>query len=123
MFLMDNMLISDVIDEDEVRTGTRREAMYVGMNGMVITLSTAIVFVAFGLISSIYGYDASASLAQQPASVSDGFRIFMALLPCAGCATAFLVLQTYPLHGERLREMKRELVRLRTGRARGSVNQ
>jgi enoyl-CoA hydratase/carnithine racemase len=33
----------------------------------------------------------------------------MALLPCAGCATAFLVLQTYPLHGERLREMKREM--------------
>ncbi|MEY4408163.1 MAG: MFS transporter [Proteobacteria bacterium] len=121
IFLMDNMLISDVIDEDEVRTGTRREAMYVGMNGMVITLSTAIVFVAFGLISSIYGYDAS--LAQQPASVSDGFRIFMALLPCAGCATAFLVLQTYPLHGERLREMKRELVRLRTGRAPGYATQ
>ena len=79
IFLMDNMLIADVIDEDEVRTGLRREAMYTGMNGMVITLSTAIVSVAFGAISSAYGYDSS--LATQPESVSDGFRVFMALLP------------------------------------------
>ena len=108
IFLMDNMLIADVIDEDEVRTGLRREAMYTGMNGMVITLSTAIVSVAFGAISSAYGYDSS--LATQPESVSDGFRVFMALLPCLGCGSAFVALLAYPLHGSRLREMKRTLV-------------
>lgn len=111
IFLMDNMLIADVIDEDEVRTGLRREAMYTGMNGMVITLSTAIVSVAFGAISSAFGYDSS--LASQPDSVADGFRVFMALLPCVGCAMAFVVLLSYPLHGERLREMKRSLVAIR----------
>lgn len=108
IFLMDNMLIADVIDEDEVRTGLRREAMYTGMNGMVITLSTAIVSMAFGAISSAYGYDSS--LATQPDSVSDGFRVFMALLPCLGCGSAFVALLAYPLHGSRLREMKRTLV-------------
>ena len=111
IFLMDNMLIADVIDEDEAQTGLRREAMYTGMNGMVITLSTAIVSVAFGATSSAYGYDSS--LATQPDSVADGFRVFMALLPCLGCATAFLALLAYPLHGERLRAMKRSLVERR----------
>lgn len=114
IFLMDNMLIADVIDEDEVRTGTRREAMYTGMNGMVITLSTAIVSIAFGVISTIYGYDAS--LAQQPESVADGFRVFMALLPCLGCACAAVALMAYPLHGDHLRAMKRNLVTNREAR-------
>ena len=111
IFLMDNILLSDVIDEDETQTGARREGMYFGMNGMVITLSTAIVSIAFGAIAQIYGYDAT--LAEQPASVAQGFRIFMTFLPFAGCTGAFLVLQLYPLHGEKLVEMKRTLVRMR----------
>jgi GPH family glycoside/pentoside/hexuronide:cation symporter len=81
------------------------------MNGMVTTLSTAIVTFAFGVVSQIYGYDST--LAEQPASVAQGFRIFMTFLPFAGCTGAFLVLQFYPLHGERLVEMKRKLVQMR----------
>ena len=113
IFLMDNILLSDVIDEDETRTGARREGMYFGMNGMATTLSTAIVAAAFGVISQSYGYDAMLGVAEQPASVAQGFRIFMTFLPFAGCTGAFLVLQLYPLHGEKLVEMKRELVRMR----------
>jgi GPH family glycoside/pentoside/hexuronide:cation symporter len=111
IFLMDNILLSDVIDEDETRTGARREGMYFGMNGMVITLSTAIVSIAFGLIAGIYGYDSTASV--QPEGVATGFRVFMTVLPFAGCAGAFLVLLNYPLHGEKLRAMKRRLVEMR----------
>ena len=113
IFLMDNILLSDVIDEDETRTGARREGMYFGMNGMATTLSTAIVAAAFGVISQSYGYDATLGVSEQPASVAQGFRIFMTFLPFAGCTGAFLVLQLYPLHGEKLVEMKRELVRMR----------
>jgi hypothetical protein len=37
----------------------------------------------------------------------------MTVLPFAGCAGAFLVLLNYPLHGEKLRAMKRRLVEMR----------
>ncbi|MEZ4616597.1 MAG: MFS transporter [Caldilineaceae bacterium] len=57
IFLMDNVLIADVIDEDEVKTGQRREGMYFGLNGLVVTLSTAIVSVVFGIVATAYGYD------------------------------------------------------------------
>lgn len=107
IFLMDNVLISDVIDEDEVKTGQRREGMYFGLNGLVVTLSTAIVTVVFGIIAPAYGYDTR--LEVQPDTVSTGFRIFMTGLPFAGCALAFLALLTYPLHGERLAAVKKEL--------------
>lgn len=107
IFLMDNILISDVVDEDEVKTGLRREGMYFGLNGLVVTLSAAIVSVAFGIIAPAYGYDTT--LTEQPATVATGFRIFMTGLPFAGCALAFVALWTYPLHGERLKEVKRTL--------------
>jgi len=111
IFLMDNVLISDVIDEDEVKTGQRREGMYFGLNGLVVTLSAAIVAVVFGLIAPAYGYDTRLDV--QPESVATGFRIFMTGLPFAGCALAFIALLTYPLHGERLAAVKAELHRRR----------
>lgn len=107
IFLMDNVLISDVIDEDEVKTGQRREGMYFGLNGLVVTLSTAIVSVVFGLIAPAYGYDTR--LEVQPESVATGFRIFMTGLPFAGCTLAFIALLTYPLHGKQLAAVKKIL--------------
>jgi glycoside/pentoside/hexuronide:cation symporter, GPH family len=107
IFLMDNILIADVIDEDEIKTGQRREGMYFGLNGLVVTLSAAIVSVVFGIIAPAYGYDTR--LEVQPASVATGFRVFMTGLPFAGCALAFLALLTYPLHGKRLAEVKAQV--------------
>jgi GPH family glycoside/pentoside/hexuronide:cation symporter len=42
------VVFSDVIDEDEVRTRQRREGMYFGMNGLIITLAHALSSVIFG---------------------------------------------------------------------------
>lgn len=111
IFLMDNILIADVIDEDEVKTGQRREGMYFGLNGLVVTLSTAIASIFFGIIAPAYGYDTS--LTVQPDSVSMGFRVYMVGLAVGGCALAFLALLLYPLHGEKLANVKEELVRRR----------
>jgi GPH family glycoside/pentoside/hexuronide:cation symporter len=115
IFLMDNVLISDVIDEDEVKTGQRREGMYFGLNGLVVTLSAAIVAVVFGIVAPAYGYDTR--LAVQPDSVAVGFRIFMTGLPVVGCTLAFFALLTYPLHGERLRQVKAILTERHTALA------
>jgi GPH family glycoside/pentoside/hexuronide:cation symporter len=115
IFLMDNVLISDVIDEDEVKTGQRREGMYFGLNGLVVTLSAAIVAVVFGIVAPAYGYDTR--LAVQPDSVAVGFRIFMTGLPVVGCTLAFFALLTYPLHGARLQQVKAILTERHTAAA------
>lgn len=107
IFLMDNILIADVIDEDEFKTGERREGMYFGLNGLVVTLSTAIASIFFGIVAPAYGYDTS--LTVQPDSVGLGFRVYMVGLAVGGCTLAFLALLTYPLHGERLKAVKNEL--------------
>ncbi len=107
IFLMDNILIADVIDEDEYKTGERREGMYFGLNGLVVTLSTAIASIVFGIVAPAYGYDTS--LTVQPESVGLGFRVYMVGLAFSGCALAFVALLLYPLHGEKLQLVKAEL--------------
>jgi GPH family glycoside/pentoside/hexuronide:cation symporter len=45
----------------------------------------------------------------QPATVNAGFRIFMTIPPLVGSLLAMLALYFYPLHGARLREIKKQL--------------
>ena len=95
---------ADVIDEDESRTGTRREAMFYAVNGAAVALSATIAAAGFGLITGMYGYDPT--LAVQPDTVAMGFRMYMLVLPIFGSVCAVLALLFYPLHGERLAALR-----------------
>lgn len=107
LLLMGDVTLSDVIDEDEVKTGQRREGMYFGMSGLIITLAYALSSIVFGWISTSYGYNPL--LATQPESVALGFRIFMSIPPAAGSLLAILALLFYPLSGKRLKAVKTAL--------------
>ena len=104
LLLMGDVTLSDVIDEDETQTGQRREGMYFGMSGFVITFAYALSSLVFGWVSTAYGYDPLVSV--QPESVAEGFRIFMSIPPAVGSLLAFAALWFYPLHGARLKHVK-----------------
>jgi len=108
LLLMGDVTLSDVIDEDETRTGQRREGMYFGMSGLIITLAYALSSIVFGWVSKSYGYDPI--LVTQPESVALGFRIFMSVPPALGSILAIITLWFYPLHGKRLQEVKNKLM-------------
>ena len=107
LLLMGDVTLSDVIDEDETRTGQRREGMYFGMSGLIITMAYALSSIVFGWISKSYGYDPL--LVSQPESVALGFRVFMSIPPAVGSILAIITLLFYPLHGKRLQEVKVKL--------------
>ena len=107
MILMGDVIMADVIDEAELRTGQRQEGAYYGLSGLIITLSGALSAAIFGWISQHYGYDPG--LGTQPATVAQGFRLFMSVPPLVGAALAFGLLLLYPLHGERLRRVRAQL--------------
>lgn len=104
LILMGDVIVADVIDEDEMNTGQRREGMYFGMSKFIMTLSGSIVALWFGWIASAYGYDSS--LAVQPDTVGTGFRVFMTVPVVVSSILAILTLVFYPLHGERLQNIK-----------------
>lgn len=104
LILIGDVIMAEVVDEDEVKTGHQRAGMYFGMSGFLITLSGLVVSSVFGLIMPAFGYDTLLEI--QPPSVDLGFRIFLTVPTSIGFLLAIFLLWLYPLHGKYLQEIK-----------------
>lgn len=111
LVLIGDVIMTEVVDEDEVKTGHQRAGMYFGMSGFLITLSGLLVSSVFGLLMPAFGYDTLLDV--QPASVDLGFRIFLTVPTTIGFLLAIFLLWLYPLHGKYLSEIKETLNRKR----------
>lgn len=107
LVLIGDVIITEVIDEDEVQTGHQRAGMYFGMSGFVITLSGLLVSTVFGIMMPAFGYDTL--LEVQPATVDLGFRLFLTIPTTIGFLLAIFLLWLYPLHGKKLQNIKEVL--------------
>lgn len=111
LILIGDVIMAEVVDEDEVKTGHQRAGMYFGMSGFLITLSGLIVSSVFGLVMPAFGYNTLLDV--QPPSVDLGFRIFLTVPTSVGFLLAIFLLWLYPLHGKRLAEIKETLSKKR----------
>lgn len=111
LVLIGDVIMTEVVDEDEVKTGHQRAGMYFGMSGFLITLSGLLVSFVFGLVMPAFGYDTLLDV--QPASVEMGFRIFLTVPTSIGFLLAILLLWLYPLHGGYLKQIKATLLEKR----------
>lgn len=107
LILIGDVIMSEVIDEDEVKTGHQRAGMYFGMSGFVITLGGLLVSTVFALVMPAFGYDTLLDV--QPATVDLGFRIFLTVPTTIGLLLSMLLLWMYPLHGKYFAEIKETL--------------
>jgi GPH family glycoside/pentoside/hexuronide:cation symporter len=106
-----DLAISDIIDEDEVNTGTRREASYFGVYIMFMRLATILVFLAIGLIFTNVGWVIYAPEKVTP-QVILGLRVLIFVLPAISLLFGIIAVYKFPLHGERLKKVKVELGKL-----------
>jgi Na+/melibiose symporter-like transporter len=90
-----DVLLSEVIDEDERRTGARREGMYFGMNGFIVRWGVSLQAACMGLILEASGYDAA--LNEQPASAAMGIRWMLSGIPAGALLLAWLFFYLFPL--------------------------
>ena len=110
-----DVLIADVIDEDEVHTGFRREGMYFGVNGFMIRLGISLNAIVMGWVLNISGYDAY--LTVQPDSAIWGMRLLMTVVPIAAMVLSLAIFRHYPLEGEYLDRVKAQLNEIRKKQA------
>jgi len=109
LILIGDVIMAEVIDEDEVKTGHQRAGMYFGMSGFIITLSGLLVSSIFGILLPAFGYDTL--LEMQPASVNTGFRIYLTVPTTIGLLLAIYFLKLFPLHGKRLQDIRAALAK------------
>jgi GPH family glycoside/pentoside/hexuronide:cation symporter len=112
-----NVLFGQVADEDELRSGVRREGSFFGVNALItkpaqsvaIALIPAILEAAHFVTRQSQG---GAIMRDQPASAVMGIRILIGLIPGLAMFAGALILTLYPLRGRRLEEMQEKVLAL-----------
>lgn len=107
LYIID-LVVSDIIDEDEINTGMRREASYYGVNALFLRMTTVLVFLAISSVFTSVGWAVF-----EPESITPeiifGLRSLMFIFPAIALGIAILSIYKYPLDGEKLSQLKREL--------------
>lgn len=116
LMILLEVMISDVIDEDELNTGTRREGMYYGVNGFVVRIAIAIESLLLGYILKLSGYDPNIAVNAQTAGAVAGIKSLVTLVPFVACVFVFLIISRYPLYGERLESLKEKMLERHSAR-------
>ena len=100
-----------VIDEDELITGIRREAGYCSMVGLMIRLSSILVFVSIGLVFNTVGWAIF-----NPRGVSEetilGLRLLMFVFPSIFLTLGLIGFSQFPITKEKYEIIKQKVEEL-----------
>ncbi|HCS61759.1 MAG TPA: MFS transporter [Microbacterium sp.] len=88
--------LSQIIDDDALRTGHRREGVYFGVNGFVVKGSIVLQAIVAAWVLNASGFDAALG-DSQPDAVDGGIRIMLAVVPMAFTALAWVCFFLYPI--------------------------
>lgn len=98
--LVADVMLADIIDEDEMKTGTRREGAYFGLNTFITKWALGLQAVSLSSVFLIFGYNPY--IYTQPRGLTAGLRLLIAGLPMIALLLAAVVLAFYPLTGKRV---------------------
>jgi GPH family glycoside/pentoside/hexuronide:cation symporter len=107
LYIID-LVVADIVDEDEVTTGLRREAGYYGVNALILRFSNVLVIFAIGSVLSTVGWAVFEPSMATP-EVIFGLRSLMFIFPVIALIVAILAMTQYPLHGDKLKNVQEML--------------
>lgn len=104
------------MDEDEVKHGTRREGIFLGLNALFTKPADSLGPITATIILETYGYLKGFFLLkdspfQFPGALF-GIKFLFLIVPAILSLISFLFMYFYPLHGERLIELESKLEKL-----------
>jgi len=97
------------IDEDEVVNGSRREGMFIGVMALLTKPATSLGPIIATFILTAFGYIQSGALDVQPTSALFGIKLMWLFFPAIIVAISLIFIYYYPLHGEKLEGMQKDL--------------
>jgi sugar (glycoside-pentoside-hexuronide) transporter len=95
--LMPWSMLGEVIDEDELATGERREGVYVGFFMFLRKLGGGVAVAGIGFVLDLCGFDGSLPREQQSELALEAIRVSTALVPAAFLLFAVQVARGYGL--------------------------
>ncbi|NSW53062.1 MAG: MFS transporter [Anaerolineae bacterium] len=115
--VLTNVLFAQVADEDELRSGARREGAFFGVNALLTkpAQSVALFLVAKVLEATDFVTRESNNgviFLDQPTSAIFGIKLFIGLIPGIALLLGAVILQFFPLQGQVLAEVKAKVLDL-----------
>ncbi|MFQ5399688.1 MAG: MFS transporter [Anaerolineae bacterium] len=109
-------IVADVVEEDELSTGKRREGLYAGYLVFFRKLASAVAIFIVGHVLSATGFisgTTGSAYIPQPESALLTLRFFVGVLPAIMLLLSTLVAWRYPLDRDTYDEIRRQLVERR----------
>lgn len=107
------VLMGDAIDNDELITGKRREAIYGGVNAIVTKPAISIANFIFLAVIGAFGFVVPTGVIQPQTDMAlIGLLFAFCIIPALLLVLAALALRWYPLDGPEWREKKRYIMEL-----------
>ncbi len=112
-----NVLFAQVADEDELRSGVRREGAFFGVNALLTKPAQSVALALLPFILETTGFvRREANLGQiyldQPASALFGIKALVGLIPGIALISGAIILIWYPLRGTYLEQVKTKTLAL-----------
>ncbi len=112
-----NVLFAQVADEDELRSGVRREGAFFGVNALITKPAQSLALYLFPLILEAThfvsrGQNAGEIFLNQPESALLGIRLLGGFIPGIALLIGAGVLAFYPLRGEYLQKVQQAVLEL-----------
>lgn len=114
---LSNVLFAQVADDDELRSGVRREGAFFGVNALITKPAQSIAIWVTPFILESTNFVTRASNAgelflEQPMEAILGIKIFTGVIPGVACLLGALILIWYPLRGKNLQEVQMKVLAL-----------
>lgn len=100
-------MIGDICDEDELRTGLRREGMYGSMHRWIEKAMGSLAIVITGVVLTFAGFHKGA--AAQTGTTVFTLRLAYVFIPIAAVVLALIAVRYFPITPERAVAIRREL--------------
>jgi len=112
-FIFPYAIMPEIIDVDELSTGTRREGMYYGIYFLMLKVAVAAAPAIVGVSLNFFGFEANL---EQTESALNGIRIISGFMPLGFLALALVVLFFFPLGKTKSDEVSRTVTEMRNSR-------
>ncbi len=102
--------LAEIIDADEVQHGTRRAGGYYGIISFIIRFAWVIDMIAIGIVFEGMGwseYDPKSGV-----DVMIGLQFLVGIFPAILLGLGTIAMYFYPLHGEKLKQIREQLTAL-----------
>jgi len=112
-----NVLFAQVADDDELRSGVRREGAFFGVNALITKPAQSIALWITPFILERTNFINRASNAgeiflNQPVEAIMGIKIFTGVIPGVACLLGAVILTWFPLRGKHLKEIQAKVLAL-----------